>query len=71
MTLTAWPWAGQLAGAIYGPSGILQEGIGNVAWSGHIQSLAQQFYEHAPLRYDVEDTVYGASRQSDWTPNEQ
>ncbi|WP_122559830.1 ADP-ribosylarginine hydrolase Tri1 [Pseudomonas viridiflava] len=41
--------AGQIAGALYGLSGIPREWVEKVAWSNHIQDLAQQLFERAPL----------------------
>ncbi|WP_164709024.1 ADP-ribosylglycohydrolase family protein, partial [Pseudomonas viridiflava] len=40
--------AGQIAGALYGLSGIPREWVEKVAWSNHIQDLAQQLFERAP-----------------------
>lgn len=40
--------AGQIAGALYGLSGIPREWVEKVAWSKHIQDLAQQLFERAP-----------------------
>jgi ADP-ribosyl-[dinitrogen reductase] hydrolase len=40
--------AGQLAGALYGVSGMPEEWVENVAWSEHIQELARQLHERAP-----------------------
>jgi ADP-ribosyl-[dinitrogen reductase] hydrolase len=40
--------AGQLAGALYGASGIPEEWVTRVAWSEHIQNLALQLHEQAP-----------------------
>lgn len=40
--------AGQLAGALYGVSGMPQEWVRKVAWSEHIQDLACQLHECAP-----------------------
>ncbi len=51
--------AGQIAGALYGVSGMPQEWVENVAWSEHIQYLARQLFERAPLSYDLDDIVYG------------
>ncbi|PYD12960.1 ADP-ribosylglycohydrolase [Pseudomonas syringae pv. syringae] len=42
--------AGQIAGALYGVSGMPEEWVKKVAWSEHIQGLAQQLFERAPLQ---------------------
>lgn len=42
--------AGQLAGALYGASGIPEEWVSKVAWSEHIQNLAFQLHEQAPYK---------------------
>ncbi len=44
--------AGQIAGALYGVSGMPEEWVCKVAWSEHIQGLAQQLFERAPLQLD-------------------
>jgi ADP-ribosylglycohydrolase len=40
--------AGQLAGALYGASGIPEEWVTKAAWSVHIPNLAFQLHEQAP-----------------------
>jgi ADP-ribosyl-[dinitrogen reductase] hydrolase len=40
--------AGQLAGALYGVSGMSDKWVSTVAWSSHIQRLAQQLFERSP-----------------------
>ncbi|RMO94393.1 ADP-ribosylglycohydrolase protein [Pseudomonas amygdali pv. morsprunorum] len=40
--------AGQIAGALYGVSGMPDEWVKKVAWSDHIQDLARQLFERAP-----------------------
>ncbi|WP_268796899.1 ADP-ribosylarginine hydrolase Tri1 [Pseudomonas huanghezhanensis] len=40
---------GQLAGALYGVSGMPEEWVAKVAWSAHIQHLAEQLHDQAPL----------------------
>lgn len=40
--------AGQLAGALYGVSGMPEEWVKTVAWSEHIQDLAQALHDQAP-----------------------
>lgn len=40
--------AGQLAGALYGVSGMPEEWVTKVAWSEHIQHLAHQLHDLAP-----------------------
>lgn len=49
--------AGQIAGVLYGVSGMPEEWVRNVAWSGHIQSLAQQLFERAPLHDYLDEPV--------------
>lgn len=49
--------AGQIAGALYGVSGMPEEWVKNVAWSGHIQSLAQQLFERAPPHDYLDESV--------------
>lgn len=51
--------AGQIAGALYGVSGIPSEWVRDVAWSAHIQSLAQQLFERAPQHSPLDDIGYG------------
>jgi ADP-ribosyl-[dinitrogen reductase] hydrolase len=49
--------AGQLAGAIYGVSGMPDEWVKKVAWSEHIQNLAMQLHDRAPHKdpfYELE-----------------
>ncbi|KPB66587.1 ADP-ribosylglycohydrolase family protein [Pseudomonas amygdali pv. myricae] len=50
--------AGQIAGALYGVSGMPEEWVKNVAWSEHIQVLAQQLFERAPLYYEMDEIIY-------------
>ncbi len=47
--------AGQIAGALYGVSGMPEEWVKKVAWSEHIQGLAQQLFERAPLHDPLDD----------------
>ncbi|WP_025391006.1 ADP-ribosylarginine hydrolase Tri1 [Pseudomonas syringae] len=47
--------AGQIAGALYGVSGMPEEWVKKVAWSEHIQGLAQQLFERAPLQDPLGD----------------
>ncbi|NWC93013.1 MULTISPECIES: ADP-ribosylarginine hydrolase Tri1 [unclassified Pseudomonas] len=51
--------AGQLAGALYGVSGMPEEWVGKVAWSEHIQELARQLFERAPLHDEMDSIIYG------------
>jgi ADP-ribosyl-[dinitrogen reductase] hydrolase len=50
--------AGQIAGALYGVSGMPEEWVRNVAWSEHIQNLAQQLFERAPLHDELDALLY-------------
>ncbi|MDU8359620.1 ADP-ribosylarginine hydrolase Tri1 [Pseudomonas syringae group sp. J309-1] len=49
--------AGQIAGALYGVSGMPEEWVRNVAWSEHIQGLAQQLFERAPQHDPLEEPI--------------
>ncbi|MDU8501498.1 ADP-ribosylarginine hydrolase Tri1 [Pseudomonas syringae] len=49
--------AGQIAGALYGVSGMPEEWVKNVAWSEHIQGLAQQLFERAPLHDPLDESI--------------
>ncbi|KPB38991.1 ADP-ribosylglycohydrolase family protein [Pseudomonas syringae pv. maculicola] len=51
--------AGQIAGALYGVSGMPEEWVKNVAWSEHIQGLAQQLFERAPLQDPLDESIGG------------
>lgn len=50
--------AGQIAGALYGVSGMPEEWVKQVAWSKHIQHLAQTMFEHAPLTDEMDYVIY-------------
>lgn len=49
--------AGQIAGALYGVSGMPEEWVKNVEWSEHIQGLAQQLFERAPLHDPLGESI--------------
>ncbi|EKT4471329.1 ADP-ribosylarginine hydrolase Tri1 [Pseudomonas putida] len=46
--------AGQIAGALYGVSGMPSEWVAKVAWSQHIRRLASRLFELAPLRDELD-----------------
>lgn len=52
--------AGQIAGALYGVSGMPQDWVRKVAWSEHIQELARKLFERAPLHDEMDDLIYGS-----------
>jgi ADP-ribosyl-[dinitrogen reductase] hydrolase len=52
--------AGQIAGALYGMSGIPDEWVEKLAWSEHIQELGQKLFERAPLVDEMDEVIYGA-----------
>lgn len=51
--------AGQLAGALYGVSGMPAEWVATVAWSAHIQGLATTLFERAPHHDQLDAEIYG------------
>lgn len=51
--------AGQLAGALYGVSGMPPEWVEKVAWSQHIQKLAQELFDRAPQVDELDALLYG------------
>ena len=51
--------AGQIAGALYGVSGMPEEWVTQVAWSEHIQGLAQRLFEMAPLHDEMDAVIFG------------
>lgn len=51
--------AGQLAGALYGVSGMPPEWVAKVAWSEHIQALAGKLFELAPQVDELDALLYG------------
>ena len=51
--------AGQIAGALYGVTGMPEEWVKTVAWSEHIQDLAQKLFESAPLHDEMDKVIYG------------
>lgn len=51
--------AGQLAGALYGVSGMPPEWVAQVAWSQHIQALAGKLFELAPHVDELDALLYG------------
>ena len=50
---------GQIAGALYGVSGMPKEWVSQVVWSERIEGLAQKLFERAPLHDDMDDVIYG------------
>ena len=51
--------AGQIAGALYGVTGMPEEWVKTIAWSEHIQDLAQKLFESAPLHDEMDVVIYG------------
>lgn len=51
--------AGQIAGALYGVSGMPSEWVAKVAWSQHIRRLASRLFELSPLSDELDDLLYG------------
>jgi ADP-ribosylglycohydrolase len=52
--------AGQIAGGLYGASGMPAEWIEKLAWSEHIQELGQKLFERAPSQDEMDELIYGA-----------
>ncbi|WDY60281.1 ADP-ribosylarginine hydrolase Tri1 [Pseudomonas sp. PSKL.D1] len=53
--------AGQIAGALYGVSGMPREWVAKVAWSQHIRDLASRVFELAPQGDELDDIVYDSN----------
>ncbi len=53
--------AGQIAGALYGVSGMPPEWVARVAWSQHIRDLASRLFELAPKGDELDDLLYGSN----------
>lgn len=51
--------AGQLAGALYGVSGMPPEWVEKVAWSQHIQELAAKLFDLSPQHDELDALLYG------------
>ncbi|WP_296185868.1 ADP-ribosylarginine hydrolase Tri1 [Pseudomonas sp. UBA1879] len=51
---------GQLAGALYGVSGMPADWVKKVAWSKHIQDLGHTLFERAPPQDEMDEVIYGA-----------
>lgn len=50
--------AGQLAGALYGVSGMPPEWVAKVAWSQRICHVARHLFEHSPATDELDELVY-------------
>lgn len=50
--------AGQIAGALYGVSGMPPEWVAKVAWSQHIRDLASRLFERAPPGDELDELTY-------------
>ncbi|MNO77757.1 ADP-ribosyl-[dinitrogen reductase] glycohydrolase [compost metagenome] len=50
--------AGQIAGALYGVSGMPPEWVAKVAWSQHIRDLASRLFELAPAGDELDELTY-------------
>lgn len=52
---------GQIAGALYGVSGMPPEWVAKVAWSQHIRGLARRLFELAPLGDELDGLLYSGN----------
>ncbi|AEJ13385.1 ADP-ribosyl-(dinitrogen reductase) hydrolase [Pseudomonas putida S16] len=52
--------AGQIAGALYGVSGMPPEWVAKVAWSRHICELASRLFELAPQGDEMDELLFGS-----------